>query len=97
MCIAGLSQLGSSSVAAFNTVIALLAESSDNIGEPQVGQNLRVTWLPLSVSTVNPLSSPVMFNASVGTPTIVEYAPPDAYWQSRQWQWPTNIGSALHT
>lgn len=97
MCMAGSSQPGSSSVAAFRTVMPGLADSTESTGVPQLGQNLRVTWLPLAASTVKAASSPASSSAAVGTPTIVEYAPPEAYWQSRQWQWPVNMGAAAHS
>jgi len=94
MCIVGRNQPGSSSAAAFNTTTDSMAESSENKGEPQVGQKLRVTSLPLSAVTVYWVVAPVIATASRGSITIVEYAPPDAYWQSRQWQFATMDGSA---
>ena len=38
---------------------------------------------------------PVIFNAAAGRPMHGSYAPPVAFWQSRQWQLPINIASAL--
>ncbi len=94
MCIVGRNQLGASNAAAFNTISDSMAESSEYSGEPHVGQKLRVTSLPLSAVTVYWVTPPTIATASRGNITIVEYAPPDACWQSRQWQFATMEGSA---
>jgi hypothetical protein len=36
----------------------------------------------------------VILNAPRGTTTDVAWAPPDAYWQARQWQFIVATGSA---
>ena len=87
ICIAGLSQEESSSAPALKTTIASLDYSWVRIGEPYSGQNLRLSCLKLSAVTVKPFNSPVIETVSIGTPTVVGYAPPAAYWQSLQWQW----------
>jgi hypothetical protein len=67
-------------------------------GVPQVGQNFRLTVLPLSPFTSKLRTSPWrMRSAAGGTRATVANGPPDAYWQSRQWQWPVKTGSPVHS
>jgi hypothetical protein len=64
------------------------------IGVPQLEQKLRVMSLPESPFTVNRVGVPfVSRNAVIGTTTTVAKPPPEAYWQSRQWQFMTASGS----
>src|SRR5665213_1843471 len=63
--------------------------------EPQSPQKLRVTSLPVSPVTVKRFGVPfVSLNDPPGTTTAVVWLPPLAYWQSRQWQSITAMGSA---
>ena len=51
--------------------------------------------LPESPFTEKRVGVPlVRRNAAIGTTTTVEKPPPEAYWQSRQWQFITANGSA---
>jgi hypothetical protein len=97
MCIDGWTQLGSSSDAALTTPNAGFAASFENSGVPQVPQNSRVTSLPLSPVTEYARGSPlVTARLALGTMRTLENGPPEAYWQSRQWQKADIIGSAEH-
>src|SRR5258708_2041170 len=90
----GFSQLGSSSVPAFTIEIGL-SVGMLNIGVPHSVQNWRVMGLPLSLVLVKSLTLPwVILTDPLGSTTTLAGAPPDAYWQSRQWQTTTASGSA---
>src|SRR5258706_1955120 len=69
---------------------------SENNGEPQVSQKLRPTLPPFSPSTQWVRAWPLV-TLSAGRGTIIASvgAPPDVYWQSRQWHATWNTGSAV--
>jgi hypothetical protein len=90
----GSSQLGSSSEPAFTTRMTLPGGSL-NKGEPHSAQKPRAISRPESLLETNRLGSPlVTVKAEAGTTTAVVWLPPEAYWQSRQWQSITAMGSA---
>src|SRR5205085_4409765 len=63
------------------------------IDDPHSGQNSRTIGFPLSLSFEYDFSSPWISSADCGSPTSVPNALPVNFWQSRQWQTPTNSGS----
>jgi len=97
MCKLGWIQDGSSSVAALINVTPAKAVASVNNGDPQFAQNRRTVGFPLVPVLSKAAGVPSTSSESAGTPTLTEYPPPPAFWQSRQWQNAVKTGCADDT
>ncbi|HEY0893623.1 MAG TPA: hypothetical protein VGE32_11250, partial [Cellvibrio sp.] len=83
---------GSSKVPIRTTVYCGLADELANKCEPHAGQKRRRTWLQLSATLMNSLSSPLMMSKSVFTTAFA--VPLEAMcWQSLHQQIRAAIGS----
>ena len=91
----GLKALGSSRLPTLTGTISGLLSFSDEIRVPQSPQNNRATRTFRSDVLQYARGSPlVRRKAFLGNPTTEAGAPPDRYWQSRQWHKPPSIGFA---
>jgi hypothetical protein len=94
ICMAGLTERGSSSVPTGIIVNPAITSAVWVMVEPHSGQNARCVGLPLSLVSSKDFVVPVTVRAAVGTATTVPYADPVDFWHDRQWQMPTKTGSA---
>src|SRR4029450_3471080 len=93
----GLYRLGSSRLPAVIIARSGIALVFPNRLEPHSGQKPRLSVLPLSAFLSWDFTAPVTSSAAAGNPMSGSYAPPLAFWQSRQWQFPMKNGSAEHS